>query len=121
MAGIDLHSHTSFSDGPAPPAGSIALAAERGLDVLAITDHDTLDGLREAVQGVVVGDGQDVEPAFRSQSDGTRRRGRSIGEGGMRVKVDPGHGRGMVSDGVGRVTRPLGSWCASLCLALRAG
>lgn len=49
MGGIDLHSHTTFSDGTFTPTEVVALAAERELDVLAITDHDTLDGLPEAL------------------------------------------------------------------------
>jgi predicted metal-dependent phosphoesterase TrpH len=45
---IDLHSHTSESDGSYSPAGLVALAGEVGLDVLAITDHDTFAGFEKA-------------------------------------------------------------------------
>lgn len=45
---IDLHSHTTASDGQYPPATQVALAARAGVKVLAITDHDTVDGLAEA-------------------------------------------------------------------------
>jgi predicted metal-dependent phosphoesterase TrpH len=48
MPGIDLHTHTVYSDGTFTPAELIALAAERGLDAVAVTDHDTTDGLAEA-------------------------------------------------------------------------
>ena len=48
MGGIDLHAHTNRSDGTFTPAEVVRLAAERDLDVVAITDHDTTDGLREA-------------------------------------------------------------------------
>lgn len=41
---IDLHTHTTFSDGTTTPERNAALAAEAGLDGLAITDHDTLAG-----------------------------------------------------------------------------
>jgi predicted metal-dependent phosphoesterase TrpH len=41
---IDLHTHTSESDGSHSPAELVALACEIGLDVLAITDHDTFAG-----------------------------------------------------------------------------
>lgn len=41
---IDLHTHTNYSDGRYSPAEVIAGAARRGIRVLAITDHDTLDG-----------------------------------------------------------------------------
>ncbi len=47
---IDLHSHTTASDGQYPPAQQVALAARAGVTVLAITDHDTVDGLAEAGQ-----------------------------------------------------------------------
>ncbi|MEX2275886.1 MAG: PHP domain-containing protein [Actinomycetota bacterium] len=48
MAGIDLHVHTNRSDGTLTPTEAVELAAERGLDTIAITDHDTTDGLQEA-------------------------------------------------------------------------
>lgn len=47
-ARIDLHSHTTASDGLLAPADLVAEASRRGLRVLGITDHDTLDGLTEA-------------------------------------------------------------------------
>ncbi len=41
---IDLHSHTNLSDGLDSPAALVRSAKEAGLSVLAITDHDTLEG-----------------------------------------------------------------------------
>ena len=41
---IDLHTHSSVSDGTETPAALLATAREAGLDVLALTDHDTTDG-----------------------------------------------------------------------------
>ena len=46
---IDLHTHSNASDGTQPPAGVVTSAAEAGLDVIALTDHDTSDGWDEAV------------------------------------------------------------------------
>ncbi len=46
---IDLHAHTHASDGSLAPADVVARAAARGVSTLAITDHDTLDGLGDAV------------------------------------------------------------------------
>ncbi len=43
----DLHSHTTFSDGALTPQELISLAIEKDVDVLAITDHDTLDAYQE--------------------------------------------------------------------------
>jgi 3',5'-nucleoside bisphosphate phosphatase len=39
----DLHCHSSFSDGTLDPASLLALAKEKGLNAISITDHDTLD------------------------------------------------------------------------------
>jgi predicted metal-dependent phosphoesterase TrpH len=45
---IDLHSHTTESDGTATPAELVETARQVGLDALAITDHDTLAGFEIA-------------------------------------------------------------------------
>lgn len=47
---IDLHTHSATSDGTDTPAELVAAAARSGLDVVALTDHDTFDGLDEAVE-----------------------------------------------------------------------
>lgn len=39
---IDLHCHTNVSDGTLPPQDLVNLALERGLDMLSITDHDSI-------------------------------------------------------------------------------
>jgi 3',5'-nucleoside bisphosphate phosphatase len=46
---IDLHTHSSVSDGTDAPAELVRKALAVGLDVVALTDHDTFDGLDEAV------------------------------------------------------------------------
>ena len=46
---IDLHTHSSISDGTDTPAELIERASRKGLDVIALTDHDTFDGLDAAV------------------------------------------------------------------------
>ena len=46
---IDLHSHSTASDGTQPPADVVRRARAAGLDVLALTDHDTVAGFAEAV------------------------------------------------------------------------
>ncbi|SNS56600.1 hypothetical protein SAMN05443665_100626 [Actinomadura meyerae] len=45
---IDLHCHSDVSDGTRPPAEVVRRAAERELDVVALTDHDTVAGWDEA-------------------------------------------------------------------------
>ncbi len=46
---IDLHLHSSASDGILPPAKVVAAASAAGLAVIALTDHDTVAGVHEAV------------------------------------------------------------------------
>lgn len=55
---IDLHIHTTASDGTFSPSGVVRLASKAGLAAVAITDHDTVDGVDEAVKASV---GTDVE------------------------------------------------------------
>ncbi len=47
---VDLHTHSNASDGTLSPRELVAHAAQHGLSALALTDHDTVDGLAEAVQ-----------------------------------------------------------------------
>ncbi|NDV18172.1 PHP domain-containing protein [Pseudodesulfovibrio sp. JC047] len=47
---IDLHTHSTASDGTLSPRELIKLAKETGLDAIAITDHDTLQGIPEAME-----------------------------------------------------------------------
>ena len=49
-AGFDLHSHSTCSDGKLSPTELVQLAAEQGLHTLSLTDHDTVQGIREAKQ-----------------------------------------------------------------------
>lgn len=44
----DLHTHTTASDGQYTPSELVGLAEERGISVLAVTDHDTIAGVAEA-------------------------------------------------------------------------
>ncbi|MEO7715994.1 MAG: PHP domain-containing protein [Capsulimonas sp.] len=46
--GIDLHAHTTASDGSLTPTELVDKAADLGLQALAVTDHDTIAGLAEA-------------------------------------------------------------------------
>ena len=47
---LDLHMHTTFSDGTLPPEKVVSLAVEGGLDVIAITDHDNTEGVGPALR-----------------------------------------------------------------------
>lgn len=50
---IDLHAHSNVSDGTEPPRELVRLAAAADLDVVAITDHDTVSGWDEAAAASV--------------------------------------------------------------------
>ncbi len=45
---FDLQSHSTYSDGELAPAGVVAAAAQAGIELLALTDHDSVDGVGEA-------------------------------------------------------------------------
>ena len=54
MHGVDLHTHSNISDGTLSPAELVAAAIQQGIHTLALTDHDTMDGValaRQAAQG----------------------------------------------------------------------
>ncbi|TIH14743.1 PHP domain-containing protein [Marinifilum sp. JC120] len=56
MSAIDLHTHSTASDGTFSPAELVRAAKEAGLAAMALTDHDTMEGLPEALEtGVKVG------------------------------------------------------------------
>ena len=50
MPAIDLHTHSIASDGQHQPAELVGLAAKAGLAAMALTDHDTMEGLEEALE-----------------------------------------------------------------------
>lgn len=69
---IDLHLHTAASDGTDEPAELVALAKQRGLTAIAVTDHDTIDGVGEACRvsddyGVEVIPGIEISAEFAGQ------------------------------------------------------
>ena len=55
---VDLHTHTQLSDGTYSPSDIVKLAKEKGLKAIAITDHDTIDGIEEAID---MGNKVDIE------------------------------------------------------------
>ena len=63
-AQVDLHTHTLRSDGLLTPAELVAAAAGAGVRLLAITDHDTLAGVRELRQGGDIPAGIEVVPGI---------------------------------------------------------
>jgi len=71
---IDLHSHSTVSDGLDEPAALVRRMAEAGLDAFALTDHDTLQGLPEARaeaarRGIELIAGAEVSAEWGGQDD----------------------------------------------------
>ncbi|HEX6207770.1 MAG TPA: PHP domain-containing protein [Actinomycetota bacterium] len=82
---IDLHTHTRHSDGTFEPRESVSLALDRGLRILAVTDHDTMAGV-SAAEEAAAGTGLEIVPGveFSAEYEG----------GSIHVLgywMDPGH------------------------------
>jgi predicted metal-dependent phosphoesterase TrpH len=70
---IDLHTHSNRSDGSLSPGELVAHAAAAGVEVLALTDHDTVAGLEEAdqsagVHGLRLVPGAEISASWRAQA-----------------------------------------------------
>ena len=102
MLNIDLHCHSTVSDGLLTPALLVEHAAARGVEVLALTDHDDMGGLKEAAEvaaerNIRFINGVEISVTWRSQT---------IHIVGLRV--DPRHPeliRGLASLREGRIMR----------------
>jgi predicted metal-dependent phosphoesterase TrpH len=87
VPGIDLHTHSVHSDGTFTPFELVQLASTRGLSTMALSDHDTTDGLAEATRAGSEA-GVEVVPAVEFSTV----RGRD----GIHILcyyMDPGHPR----------------------------
>jgi len=70
---VDLHCHSNVSDGRLSPTDLVRRAAQHGVDLLALTDHDTLAGLEEAGAvaheiGIGFVDGVEVSVTWRAMT-----------------------------------------------------
>src|SRR5579883_1831851 len=70
---VDLHTHSLASDGALPPGDLVRAAADAGVGLLALTDHDTTDGLAEAAgaapgAGLALVPGVEISTGWRAQS-----------------------------------------------------
>ena len=70
---VDLHMHSNLSDGVLTPTGLVKKAADLGLRCIALTDHDTVKGLAEAISagskyGVEIISGLEVSTCFDGRS-----------------------------------------------------
>jgi predicted metal-dependent phosphoesterase TrpH len=69
----DLHCHSTWSDGVLSPVDLVRRAASRGVEVLALTDHDEIGGLREAraaaaEAGMGFVDGVEISVSYREET-----------------------------------------------------
>ena len=102
---IDLHCHSTVSDGVLTPSEVVNLAVEKGIRVLALTDHDDVDGLATAralaeKQGMKFIDGVEISVTWR------RRTLHIVG-----LKIDPKYPplvNGLANIRAGRHTRAVG-------------
>jgi 3',5'-nucleoside bisphosphate phosphatase len=77
---IDLHAHTTRSDGVLPPAELVRQAFDVGVRLFSLTDHDTLAGYREVVAMGTVPDGMRLLPGIEINAIVTRDLGLWEGE-----------------------------------------
>jgi predicted metal-dependent phosphoesterase TrpH len=70
VSGVDLHTHTTASDGTYAPAELVREAARRGLRVLAVTDHDSVDGVGPALLAAREHPPLEVVPGIEINTDG---------------------------------------------------
>ena len=77
---VDLHTHTTRSDGVLTPIELVSAAAAAGVRLLAITDHDTLAGYRELVAADAVPGGLELVPGVEINALVTRDLGLWEGE-----------------------------------------
>lgn len=94
---IDLHAHSSFSDGTDTPAELVAAAVAAGLDVVALTDHDTTAGwqsaLAAALSGLRLVPGAEVSctvPASGARGAVGARAAEAAGTGAVATAADAG-------------------------------
>lgn len=69
---VDLHVHSTASDGTYTPSEVVSFAGKAGLSAIALTDHDTIDGLSEAMEcgrklGVEVIPGIELSSAYQNK------------------------------------------------------
>lgn len=72
MKKIDLHVHSTYSDGTFSPAELVKEAVKNGISAFALTDHDTTDGIDEAIDaggkaGIEVIPGIEISTSYKDK------------------------------------------------------
>jgi len=65
----DLHTHSNLSDGLLSPTRLVELAASRGVQIMALTDHDSLEGIPEALEAASRHPGFTLIPGVEMSTD----------------------------------------------------
>ncbi len=103
---VDLHLHTSWSDGRWSPSQVVEEAAARGLAAISITDHDVLDGLAEAAE-TAAGLGVELLTGVELTADWVGRTVHVLGYGidpdSLALRVALERGRRLMAEHVERV------------------
>lgn len=86
---IDLHTHTTASDGTDTPAELMRNATAAALDVVAVTDHDTTDAWRGAAAALP--DGMTLVRGMEMSCEGRDERGRPVAVHLLAYLFDPEH------------------------------
>ena len=66
---IDLHMHTTFSDGKLSPTELVQLLHDRGVDIAAVSDHDSTEGIAEALAAAEAFPDLRIVPAVEISAD----------------------------------------------------
>jgi predicted metal-dependent phosphoesterase TrpH len=69
MIEVDLHLHTTYSDGRLTPSELVRLCGRRGLRTIAITDHDSVEGIQEGQEAAREFPGMEVIPGVELSTD----------------------------------------------------
>src|SRR5215813_197560 len=77
LSRADLHLHTNLGDGLASPQKVLEMAKLRGLKVIAVTDHDHMEGCKHVQELIDRGEGQGIEMIWGSEV--TTREGHFLG------------------------------------------
>jgi predicted metal-dependent phosphoesterase TrpH len=66
---VDLHLHTTFSDGTLTPSKLVDLCAEKGLKTISVTDHDSTEGIEEALNAAEKHEDFSIIPGIELSAD----------------------------------------------------
>lgn len=91
---VDLHIHSIYSDGIHTPAELVRLAVDKGLRGLALTDHDTVDGVAEIIQlgqdaGIEVVSGIEMSASLHGRNVHILGYGINIADAGLKQWLRP--------------------------------